>query len=48
MDAEVDGGEVAIGHEDEVAAVGVGDDDLVFGVEVGGVIVDDEFFPTGV
>ena len=40
MNAEIDGGEETVLHEDDVSAVGVGDDDFPFGIKEGDVALD--------
>lgn len=46
MDAEVDGGKQAVGHKDEVAAVGIGDGEAVGGIEKGEFCVGAEGLPS--
>ena len=48
LDAEVDGGEEAVVHEDDVAAMGVGDHDFPFGIEEGDVALDHKRQPAGI
>lgn len=48
MDAEIDGGEEAVCHEDDVSAVGIGDDDFPIGIEEGNVALDHEGQPAGI
>lgn len=48
LDAEIDGGEEAVCHEDEVSAMGVGNDDFLFGIEEGGVSFDHKRQPAGI
>lgn len=47
MNAEVDGGEQTIVHENDVAAMCIGNDNLFLRIEVGDVAVDDETLPAG-
>jgi hypothetical protein len=48
LDAEIDGGEEAVCHEDDVSAVGVGDYDVPFGVKEGDVALDHKRQPAGI
>ncbi len=48
MDAEIDGGEEAVSHEDDVSAVGIGNDDFSLGIEEGNVALDHEGQPAGI
>lgn len=48
MDAEIDGGEEAVCHEDDVSAMGVGDYDVPFGVKEGDVALDHKRQPAGI
>lgn len=45
LDAQVDGCEESVFHQDDVTAMGVGDDDMSFGIEEGDIAVDDEPSP---
>jgi len=47
LDTEVDGGEETVVHEDDIAAVSVGNDDLPHGIEKCDVPIDDKAKPTG-
>jgi hypothetical protein len=45
LDAEVDRGQEAIFHEDDVAAVGIGNDNVPLRIEKGGVALDLKSLP---
>ncbi len=48
LNAEVDRSEETVVHEDDVTAVGVGDDDLPLRIEEGKVAINDKALPTRV
>lgn len=48
LDAEIDGSEETVCHEDDVSAVGVGDHDFPFGIKEGEVAFDLKRQPAGI